>query len=139
MQRAMRDLERLRRQHPGVTSADMYTLAGATAVEAMGGPYIPWRPGRADANSGISSPPNGRLPGATKVCNRRSLTVRFCSCSQGAEEIRQVFDRLGFTETDAVALIGAHVLGRAHPRNSNFTGPWTRRNRVFTNDFYRFV
>lgn len=33
---------------PWISYGDLWTLAGATAIEAMGGPHIPWRPGRHD-------------------------------------------------------------------------------------------
>lgn len=44
----------------------------------MGGPTIPWRPGRKDAPDDRTVPPNGRLPDALK----------------GADHIRNVFNRM---------------------------------------------
>lgn len=35
-------------KHPWISHADLWTLAGVTAVEAMGGPKTPWTPGRTD-------------------------------------------------------------------------------------------
>lgn len=43
-------------------------------------------------------PPNGRLPDA----------------AQGAEHLRQVFGRMGFSDREIVALSGGHTLGRCH-------------------------
>ena len=46
--------------------ADLFTLAGAVAIEAMGGPRIPWRAGRVDECDDAKVPPDGRLPEADK-------------------------------------------------------------------------
>lgn len=48
----------------------------------MGGPVIPWRPGRVDADNGKKCPPDGRLPDA----------------SQGAKHVDDVFSRMGFND-----------------------------------------
>ncbi len=42
-------LEQIKAKFPGITYADLYTLAGVVAVEEMGGPTIKWSPGRTDA------------------------------------------------------------------------------------------
>ena len=44
--------------------ADLYTLAGAEAISAMGGPKIPWRAGRMDSFDAVDVTPDGRLPEA---------------------------------------------------------------------------
>ncbi|CAG8478671.1 3061_t:CDS:2, partial [Racocetra fulgida] len=59
----------------------LWTLAGVVAIETMGGPTIPWKPGRKDKPES-AAPPNGRLPDAEK----------------GADHIRQVFGRMGFND-----------------------------------------
>lgn len=79
-----------------MTAADLWTFAGKVAVEEMGGPVIPWRPGRTDAVDGTKTVPDGRLPDA----------------SQGQGHIRDVFYRMGFNDQEIVALVGAHALGR---------------------------
>lgn len=76
-------LEPVKAKHPWISYADLWTLAGAVAVEAMGGPAIPWRGGRTDAPPTVKAsqiPPNGRLPDAT----------------QGSDHLRAVFYRMGF-------------------------------------------
>jgi catalase (peroxidase I) len=117
----MRFIDPIKQSNPSVSYADLYTVAGATAVEAMGGPYIPWRAGRTDDTDGGKSPNHGRMPDAKK----------------DAAEVQRVFDRLGFNQEQTVALIGAHVLGQCHPEFSNFSGPWTGQNRRFSNDYFR--
>ena len=42
-------LEQIKAKFPGISYADLYTLAGVVAVEEMGGPKIKWVPGRTDA------------------------------------------------------------------------------------------
>lgn len=46
-------------------------MAGAAAIEYMGGPVIPWKPGRTDSPK-PTTVPDGRLPDASKV---QSLTA----------------------------------------------------------------
>jgi len=113
-------LESVKKKHPGISYGDLWTLAGAVAIEEMGGPKIPWRPGRVDATDSKSCPPDGRLPDASK----------------GAPHIRDVFYRMGFNDQEIVALIGAHVLGRMHTNRSGYDGPWTHSPTTFSNDFF---
>ena len=75
-------LEPVKKAHPWISYADLYTLAGVVAVEEMGGPTIPWAPGRTDAASGAACPPEGRLPDA----------------AQGAGHLRDIFYRMGFDD-----------------------------------------
>lgn len=56
--------------------------AGVVAIQEMGGPVIPWRPGRSDAASEASCPPDGRLPDASKK----------------APHLRDIFYRMGFND-----------------------------------------
>jgi len=81
-----------------VSYADIWTLAGAVAIEIAGGPVIDHKLGRSDAKDGSSCPVVGRLPDA----------------SQGAQHLRDTFYRMGFDDEAIVALSGAHTLGRCH-------------------------
>jgi cytochrome c peroxidase len=116
-------LEPIKKQHPGITYADLYTLAGAVAVEELGGPKVAWRPGRVDAKDGHSCPPDGRLPDAAKEQNH----------------VREVFNRMGFSDQEMVALIGAHALGRCHTDRSGYDGPWTFAPTSFSNEYFRLL
>ncbi|CAF3687535.1 unnamed protein product [Rotaria sp. Silwood1] len=107
--------------NPGLTYADLYTLAAVVAVEKMGGPIIKWRHGRVDFENGKNSPPSNRLP----------------SASQDAQSIRFAFYRMGFNDREIVALIGAHSLGRCHTDRSGFEGQWTLTPTTFSNEFFR--
>jgi len=116
-------LEPVKAQFPWITYADLWTLAGCVAIEAMGGPKVAWRPGRTDAPSGKHCPPVGRLPDA----------------AQGQDHIRDVFYRMGFNDQEIVALIGAHAMGRCHTDRSGFDGPWTNAPTTFSNEFFRLL
>eukprot|EP00741_Cyanophora_paradoxa_P013390 tig00020685_g12929.t1 len=121
LQHARARLESVKAKYPWMSYADLYTLAGAVAVEAMGGPAIPWRQGRSDDADGSRSPPDGRLPDASKE----------------QSHVRQIFYRMGFNDREIVALLGAHSLGRCHVENSGYTGPWTRAPTTFSNEYYK--
>eukprot|EP00051_Salpingoeca_urceolata_P019805 m.292482 g.292482 ORF g.292482 m.292482 type:complete len:222 (+) comp19487_c0_seq1:223-888(+) len=84
--------------HPEISYADLWALAGVSAIEFLGGPSVPVKLGRKDMPDGSTCPMNGRLPDA----------------SQGAQHLRDVFYRMGFQDRDIVALSGAHTLGRCH-------------------------
>jgi cytochrome c peroxidase len=116
-------LEGVYRAHPGLTYADLYTLAAVVAVEEMGGPTIKWRPGRDDHKDGKKSPADGRLPDA----------------AQGAQHVRDIFYRMGFNDQEIVALVGAHSLGRCHKDRSGYEGPWTFSPTTFSNEYFRLL
>ncbi|XP_057804756.1 L-ascorbate peroxidase 3-like isoform X4 [Salvia miltiorrhiza] len=68
----------------------------------------------------MASPEEGRLPDA----------------KQGASHLRNVFNRMGLSDQDIVALSGGHTLGRAHAERSGFQGPWTRDPLKFDNSYF---
>eukprot|EP00798_Chlamydomonas_sp_ICE-L_P001325 gene1325-32681_t len=100
---------------------DLWTLAGAVAVEEMGGPHIPWAPGRVDKPDGSHCPPDGRLPDALK----------------GSPHLREIFGRMGFDDKEIVALSGAHALGRCHTDRSGFVNAWTNAPTTFSNLYFK--
>ncbi|OJI98068.1 hypothetical protein ASPVEDRAFT_147337 [Aspergillus versicolor CBS 583.65] len=115
-------LEPIKAKFPWITYSDLWTLAGSCAVQELGGPAIPWRPGRQDKDVAACTP-DGRLPDAAK----------------DHVHIRDVFGRMGFDDREMVALLGAHALGRAHTDRSGFDGPWNFSPTVFTNEFFRML
>ncbi|KAH8107887.1 heme peroxidase [Cristinia sonorae] len=118
-----RDLmENVKKEFPWISYGDLWTLAGVAAVQEMGGPKIPWRPGRIDGFA-TQATPDGRLPDAT----------------QGADHLRNIFYRMGFNDQEIVALSGAHALGRCHTDRSGFEGPWTFSPTTVTNDYYKLL
>ncbi|GAX79031.1 hypothetical protein CEUSTIGMA_g6471.t1 [Chlamydomonas eustigma] len=121
-------LEPVKAKHPAVSYADLYTLAGAVAIEAMGGPTIAWRAGRVDALDPSAVTPDGRLPEADQG-----------SPPKTAAALRTVFNRMGFDDREIVALSGAHALGRCHAENSGYVGPWDGTPTIFSNIYYKFL
>ena len=88
-------LEPIKKKYPGLTYADLYTLAGmrklfdvlwclilcpgTVAIAELNGPRAKWRPGRVDFAEAPNQPtPDGRLPDA----------------AQGAAHVRAVFYRM---------------------------------------------
>jgi hypothetical protein len=107
--------------NPGVSSADLWTAAGAAAVEFLGGPTIKHEYGRVDYPNESYCPPNGLIPDA----------------SQGAEHLREMFYRMGFGDEEIVALSGGHTLGRCHLTRSGYDGAWTTTPLNFNNEYYQ--
>jgi cytochrome c peroxidase len=115
-------LEAVKAKHPGISYADLWSLAGVCAIQEMGGPSIPWRAGRSDAPAEKCTP-DGRLPDASK----------------GNDHLRSVFGRMGFNDDEIVALSGAHSLGRCHTDRSGFEGPWTFSPTTFSNQYFALL
>eukprot|EP00300_Choanocystis_sp_HF-7_P035011 c4819_g1_i1.p1 GENE.c4819_g1_i1~~c4819_g1_i1.p1 ORF type:complete len:336 (+),score=58.34 c4819_g1_i1:1-1008(+) len=114
-------LEPIKAQFPDISYADLWTLAGVVAIEEMGGPVIPWRPGRVDCTAeNAPKLPDGLLPNATL----------------GADHLRDIFHRMGLNDAEIVALSGAHTLGRCHRENSGFVNPWTNAPTTFSNQYF---
>lgn len=85
---AVKLLTPLQAKHPNISHADLWALAANVAIEVMGGPRICTRFGRLDAASSTESVESyvDRLPDGEK----------------GADHLRTVFGRKGFSEKDIV-------------------------------------
>ncbi|EGF82871.1 hypothetical protein BATDEDRAFT_9339 [Batrachochytrium dendrobatidis JAM81] len=116
-------LEKVKKQFPSITYADLWSLAGVVAVQEMGGPDIPWRAGRKDAETSVACTPDGRLPDA----------------SQSHDHLRNIFYRMGFNDQEIVALSGAHSLGRCHTDRSGYDGPWSFSPTTFSNAYFKLL
>ncbi|KAK8195465.1 heme peroxidase [Phyllosticta capitalensis] len=123
LQHARVFLEPIKATHPWITYADLWTLAGVVAVEAMGGPAVPWQPGRTDYVDDSKLPPPGRLPDG----------------ALGADHVRAIFYRMGFNDQEIVALCGAHNLGRCHSDRSGFEGAWVNNPTRFSNQYFKLL
>ena len=139
-------LARVHAAHPWASRADMWQLAAVVAIRAMGGPAVPFTPGRTDAASGAACPPVNRLPDADKGSDAAT-----------AAHVRAVFGRMGFSDQvrrclacrgraggrvaavrtrdplvqETVALLGAHATGACHRDRSGYDGPWTHTPHTF--------
>ena len=93
LQHARALLEPVKAANPEMTYADLYVLAGAVAIEEMGGPIIGYRWGRSDACHEASPAedsrfsPDGRLPDGDKP-----------SKAETVQHLRDIFYRMGFDE-----------------------------------------
>lgn len=123
LEEARKFLEPVKAQFPWISYADLWTLAGAVSVEAMGGPKIDWKPGRVDYTDEENVPPNGRLPDGSKA----------------QDHVREIFYRMGFNDQEIVALCGAHNLGRTHYYRSGFDGPWVPNPTQFSNTYFKLL
>lgn len=121
-------LEPIKKQFPDISYADLYTYAAVVAIEEAGGPKIKFATGREDMTDGSTSDPNDRLPNADMG-----------SFSNTIQHIRDIFGRMGFTDQEMVALLGAHALGRCHTDRSGFWGPWTNAETTFSNEYFRLL
>ncbi|CAJ1974243.1 unnamed protein product [Sphenostylis stenocarpa] len=109
---ALKLLQPIKDKYSGVTYADLFQLAGATAVEEAGGPKLPMKYGRVDVSEPEQCPEEGRLPDAGPP--------------SPADHLRQVFYRMGLNDKEIVALSGAHTLGRSRPDRSGWGKPETK-------------
>ena len=114
-------LHMVHKKHPHVSQADLWTYAGALSVELMGGPHVPFKFGRSDDADSRNCPEDGRLPNSLK----------------GADHLREVFGRMGFSDREIVALSGGHTAGRNHSVRSGHDGPWTTNPLTFDNQYFR--
>ncbi len=125
-------LEPLKRRHPEISYADLYTLAGAVSVEALGGPHIAWKGGRVDSVDPRDAAPDGRLPDADK--DGRPGETR-----KTMRHLREVFGRMGFSDQEIVALSGAHTLGKCHYEDSGYEGEWSETPWKFDNSYFNIL
>ena len=133
----------IKKSHPEVSLADLWTLAGCLAVEFMGGPVVPWKPGRTDRAPTSDCPDvSGGKAGGTIFAEGGGAegsthqvpeNGRLPDAAQGAQHLRDVFYRMGFGDKEIVALSGGHTVGRCHIMRSGFDGPWTQSSLKFDN------
>eukprot|EP00039_Didymoeca_costata_P016839 m.307313 g.307313 ORF g.307313 m.307313 type:complete len:321 (-) comp16458_c1_seq4:3077-4039(-) len=119
-------LESVKQKHPAASLSDIWVLAGYVGVEDMEGPHIDFKPGRIDASTGGPNhcPPENRLP----------------FFNESAKGIRDKFERMGFSDRDLVALVGAHTVGHTHIENSGFPfHNWDLTPQKFDNSYFDFL
>ncbi|KAJ1685855.1 hypothetical protein LUZ63_017245 [Rhynchospora breviuscula] len=109
---ALKLLQSIKDKYTGITYADLFQLASATAIEEAGGPKIPMKYGRVNVTTPEQCPPEGRLPAAGPP--------------SPADHLREVFYRMGLNDKEIVALSGAHTLGRSRPERSGWGKPETK-------------
>ena len=73
------------------------------------------------------------------MCIYIYLYVYRPSREQGASHLRAVFGRMGFDDSEIVALSGAHTVGRCHAERSGFVGPWTERPLNWDTQYFELL
>ena len=97
--------------------ADCIALAGAEAVEAVGGPKIPIRLGRSDVTDDVGGDPRYRryppVPRSIQPTERSYVTTTLPSPGLDSDGLRTYFSTIHhLTDEEWVALCGSHGLGR---------------------------
>ena len=117
-------------QHGGdISRADVWQLAANVAIRAASrdGGAIPLRYGRQDAldaTGACRTTDDGKLPSA-ELSHQHTTAV--------------FVDRMGFTQREVTALMGAHTLGRADAADSGYDGVWVRNSASWDNTYYRDI
>ena len=93
----------------GLSLADCIALAGAESVAFAGGPRIPIKLGRVDT---MKSDARKRRKALRQSTDRSLVETTLPSAGLDSDGLRLYFGALGFTESELVALCGAHDLGR---------------------------
>jgi len=122
-------LEPIKKKFSDISYADLYVLAGATALDSAG-VKVPFKAGRVDAMSPDAVTPDGRLPDASKGNDPQKTAAALR---------KDVFYRMGFNDREIVALSGAHALGRCHPDASGYSGPWTPTPYILNNGYFNLL
>jgi len=136
-------LRGIQRRHPWMSLADMYVLGGYVAIEATGGPAIPFSTGRRDFTEaeatrrygtgrcpfgdGQFNPSGSRLPAADLGPDPTAPRGAPDDVREKATiaAMRGTFERMGFDDRETVVLmILGHQYGRCHPDVSGFEGSW---------------
>jgi hypothetical protein len=113
-----------------LSRADFWAIVGNAAVKAAvpaaDAPLeVGFKYGRADVD-----------------CDACTLAVadRLPNEDFSADHVMEVFrDRMGFTQTETVALMGAHSLGKMEPHNSGYAGKWDRTFAALDNLYFNQI
>lgn len=107
--------------------ADFWVICGNAAVKASvpaaNAPLaVGFKYGRADVD-----------------CSQCTLAVadRLPNENFSADHVMEVFrDRMGFSQAETVALMGAHSLGKMEPHNTGYAGKWDRTFAMLDNLYF---
>lgn len=116
----MEILEPIKKKFPKISYSDLWVLASYVAIEEMGGPKIEFCYGRTDAVDGLECVEGSRFP----------------NFEDGSSVLMDWFDRLGLTDREGVALMGAHSCGRLHSNVCGLDGSWTDA-QILSSDYYK--
>jgi len=95
LQHARVFLEPVKANYSWITYANLWILAGVVAIKEIGSPDIPWKGSRTDYVNDSKLPLRGRLPDS----------------ALGSDNLRWIFNHMGFNDQEIVALSGAQNPG----------------------------
>ena len=134
-------LEPVKAAFPFITYADLYQLAGNTALEYMGSPSLFFRPGRRDFVA--PSETDLRCVDEAERMPLKHINNDAFPHLETLDYFFAKFGELGFSlDTDAdalfkmVALMGGHQVGAMHLEISNNEGQWTTNNLEFGIEYF---
>ena len=108
------------KNYPKISYSDLQSLAAVCTVKVISGSDVSSRAGRPDADSKYDSVPEGRLPDAT----------------QGCPHLRNVFNIMGFSDQEILALSVAHTVGICYSDRSGWISSWTKSKLSFDNSYF---
>ncbi|XVE60308.1 hypothetical protein DITRI_Ditri05aG0118200 [Diplodiscus trichospermus] len=108
---ALELIQPIKDKYSGVTYADLFQLASATAIEEAGGPKIPMKYGRVDVSGPNECPEEGRLPDAGPP--------------SPAGHLRDVFYRMGLNDKKD---------GPGAPGGQSWTVQWLKFDNSYFTD-----
>jgi len=136
----------------GLSWGDLIVLAGTVAIEDMGGPVLGFAAGRidhVDNSQSIGLGPSPQQERFQKVDNTENVPAPLGQSVMGliyvnpegfmgepdplrsAEDIRDVFGRMGLDDRENVALIGGgHTFGKCHGAGPEGAGPSPKEDPV---------
>jgi hypothetical protein len=113
-----------------LSRADFWAIVGNAAVKAS----VP----AADAPLAV-----GFKYGRSDVdCSSCTLAVadRLPNENFSADHVKEVFvDRMGFSQKETVALMGAHSLGKMEPHNTGYAGKWDRTFSLLDTEYFKQI
>ena len=122
-----RDTEPIKNQFPDISYADLYILAGATALKTAGVP-VPFKAGRVDAMSPDAVTPDGACRTRPRATTRRRLRTRSattCSIAWGSTTKRS---SPSLVRTPSVAVTP-----------SGYSGPWSPTPYILNNGYFNLL
>eukprot|EP00759_Apiculatamorpha_spiralis_P043721 PhF_6_TR40959/c0_g1_i1/m.61997/K00428/E1.11.1.5; cytochrome c peroxidase len=113
-----------------ISHSDALTLSAVYAIQYLGGPKVPWRCGRVDPG-----------PAATKKKQeqhqqQQQQVILPHPVTGTLTEWLSVFQGLGFSTEEFVALVGAHTVGGMHHTGTGRFN-WTKDRFRFNNNYFQ--
>jgi catalase (peroxidase I) len=135
-------LVQIKRSYPDISYTDLYSFCAAVTISNSCGPEIIWRPGRIDPvlfENHHRKREENYLALAQRESKRNNLnpSKNENQTHGGARYLRDTYSTMGLSDKCAVALMGAHGIGRGRPENSGYANrPRTYSELRFSNSFF---